>query len=350
MVVGCTPTASSPTPATAASTSATPLPATVAPSPTPSGPARIELRNAPLPTIAGAFILFQLPGETRLRAISFSAAMSGYLPGQVAAGAVWSQSPYGDRYVIGSAVSYRDGSALGSLPWSVKDAPTWSTDGRFLSSFVPESATAGAKMRLETALPGQPAKLITSGFATYSDNAVYRVLACDEAADRVILAQFGQGVVAARLWVYQLSNGNIIRFIDYAGANVWVASSADGSTIAESVKSGGTAGRWTATIRSADNGAQLATVGDFVAQGFSGDNALVVGSTPSSAAVVDWKSGRQMWSTAGPYGGFLPEPYGRGVAVGVGFVGGSDRRDVYLVQPDGSAKLLPERVRVALYY
>jgi hypothetical protein len=350
IAMGCSPAASSPTPTVTASPSATPVPATVSPSPTAGTPARVQVSDTPLPATAGAFVLFQAAGETRLRAISFGAEVNGILGGQVAADAVWSQSPFGIPYAVGSTAYDRDGKALGTIPWSDKTAPTWSSEGRFLCAIVPESATAGARMRLETASPGQPAKLITSGFATYSDNSVYRVLACDEGRDRVVMAQFGQGVVAARLWVYRLSNGNIVRMIDYAGANAWVASSADGSMIAESLNTGGTAGRWIATIRSADDGAQVATVDDFVGRGFSGDNAFVVGSTPSTAAVVDWKTGRKVWSATGPYGGFLPEPAGRRLAVGIGFVGGSDQREVYLVQADGSAPLLPARVRIALLY
>jgi hypothetical protein len=119
------------------------------------------------------------------------------------------------------------------------------------------------------------------------------------------------------------------------------------------------AGKWTATIRSTDDGAQLGTIDDFVVQGFSGDKTLVVGPSggttlaPSSqtTAVIDWKTGRKIWSTSGqPYGGFLAEPAGRRLAVGVGFVGGTDIRDVYLVAPDGSAVLLPASARVALLY
>ena len=192
---------------------------------------------------------------------------------------------------------------------------------------------------------------------TYSDNASYRVLACDEGTDRAIVASFGQGVAASRLSVFRLSTGAIVRSVDYGLQGGWVAASADASMLAESVRSA--AGKWTATIRSADDGAQIGTVGDFAVQGFSGDKTLVVGPSggttlaPSSptTAVIDWKTGRKIWSTSGlPYGGFLPEPAGRRIAVGVGFVGGTDVRDVYLVAPDGSAVLLPSGARVALNY
>jgi hypothetical protein len=275
----------------------------------------------------------------------------------MAAGAVWSQSPYGAPYVIASTAYDRDGKSLGNLPWNVRETASWSVEGRFACAAVPAGATTGAQMRLETAFIGQPAKLVASGYMTYSDNASYRVLACDEGTDRAIVASFGQGVAASRLYVFRLSTGAIVRSVDYSGSQVWAAATADASMLAESVRSA--AGKWTATIRSAEDGAQLGTIDDFVVQGFSGDKTLVVGPiggttlAPSSTttAVIDWKTGRKIWSTSGqPYGGFLPEPAGRRLAVGVGFVGGSDIRDVYLVGPDGSAVLLPAGARVALNY
>jgi hypothetical protein len=209
-------------------------------------------------------------------------------------------------------------------------------------------------MRLETAFIGQPARVIASGFTIYSDNASYPVLGCDETADRAIVALFGQGVAPARLWVFELSSGRMMRSVDYTGqstSGAWVAASADGTLLAETVRSGGAGGPWKATIRATDDGAQLGTIDGFVVQGFSGDKTLVVAANESSTAVIDWKTGRKIWSTTGqPYGGFLAEPAGRRLAVGVGFVGGSDVRDVYLVSPDGSAVLLPAQVRVALLY
>ena len=205
-------------------------------------------------------------------------------------------------------------------------------------------------MRLEMAFVGQPAKVIASGFTTYVDNATYPVLACDQGTDRAIVGVFGQGVAAARLYVFRLSNGALIRSVDYAGAGGWVAASADGSMLSESVPPVAPATNWKTTIRSADNGAQLGTIDDLLVRGFSGDKTFVVGNTPGAVAVVDWKTGRKVWTTSGPYGGYLAEPAGRRFAVGVGFIGGSDQRDVYLVGENGPIALLPERVRVSLRY
>jgi hypothetical protein len=314
--------------------------------------------ETPYPAVAGAFVIFQLPSETRLRAISFGGEVNGRLEGggasQVSAGAGWSQSPYGAPYLVGATISDRDGKPLGTIPWTAATASkTWSIEGRFLCAAVPASASQGAEMRLERALVGQPAKVITTGFTTYSNNAGYPVLACDEGTDRVIVAAFGQGIAPGRLWVFRLSTGALIRSVDYSGpiANSgWVAASADGSMLAESVGAGGAGGSRKATIRSADDGAQLGTIDGFVVQGFSGDKTLVVGASETATSVIEWKTGRKVWSTNGKYGGFLAEPAGRRLAVGLGFVGGSDQRDVYLVAPDGSSVLLPDRVRVALLY
>ncbi|MEK6207838.1 MAG: hypothetical protein AABM32_09370 [Chloroflexota bacterium] len=270
--------------------------------------------------------------------------------GQTSESAGWSQSLQGTPYLVGTTVYDRDGKSLGTIPWAAKESKTWSSDGRFLCAAVPGTATAGAQMRLEMALIGQTAKVVATGYTTYSDNAVYRVLACDQGTDRAIVASFGQGTTASKLWVFRLSSGAVVRSVDYAGVGGWVAASADGSMLAESVPPVGAATNWKTTIRSADDGAQLATIDDLVARGFSGDKSLVVGNTPGAAAVVDWKTGRKVWTASGPYGGFLAEPAGRRFAVGVGFVGGSDQRDVYLVAADGSAPLLPERVRVSLRY
>lgn len=345
MVVGCAQTASSPTP-----TASTSSPATASPS---ASPPRIKESETPYPAVAGPFVIFQSPSESRLRAISFGGQVNGVLGAsapQVSSSAAWSQSPYGAPYLVDSIIYDRDGKPLGTIPWATKESKTWSSDGRFLCAAVPASATAGAQMRLEIAFIGQPAKTVATGYATYSDNAVYRVLACDESTDRAIVAVFGQGIAPGRLWVFRLSTGATIRSVDYSGSGGWVAASADGSMLAETVRSGGAGGPRKATIRRTDDGAELGRIDAFVVQGFSGDKTFVIGASETSAAVIDWKSGRKIWSTSGTYGGFLPEPAVGRLAVGIGFVGGSDQRDVYLVQPNGSATLLPERTRVSLHY
>jgi hypothetical protein len=307
--------------------------------------------DSPLGDAAGAFVLFQLPAESRLRAISYGAEQSGVLPGQVAANAVWSQSPYGAPYIVGTTAYARDARALGTVPWPVEQF-TWSSDGRFMCAVVPERPTNGAMLRLERTVPGEASKVIASGFGTYSDNSGHRVLACDETTDRAVVAAFGQGLYAARLWVFRLSTGAIVRSVDYSLSAIgrWVAASTDGSLIAETEQLSPGAVR-KATIRSTDDGAMLATLDDVIVQGFSGDKSLVVASSAGGSAVVDWKSGRRVWATtAGAYGGFLAEPAGRRFAVGVGFLGGSDQRDVYLVDADGKATLLPVVARVAFRY
>jgi len=294
--------------------------------------------------------LFQLPGETRLRAITFDGAVSGTLPGQVPANTFWLQSEYGAPYLVGSTVYDRDGRSLGTIPWSIPTvSPAWSPEGTSLCAAVPAQPTTGSALRLEL---GQQPRVIVTGFTNYSDNAGFPVLVCDSTTDRIITAVFGQGVAFARLWVFRLQSGAMVRATQMpAGAvGAWVAANHDGSLLATSVRMTNT-GPWLTTIARADDGSQVATIDGFVAQGFSGDGELVVGTYGANrVAVIEWKTGRVIWNATGQYGGFRAEPSGRRLAVGVGFFGGSDQRDVYLVAPDGSALLLPAGVRPSLRY
>ena len=349
VAAGCAPTAVSPTQSPSPSATPTPVPATSAPAPGPSAPPRLEVSDAPITGTGRKLLLFQLANETRFRAITWDASVSGVLPGQVAATPGWSQAPDGAPYLVDRTIYTGEGRSLGTVPWPSKVTPTWSIAGTSLCAAVPDGGT-GSSMRFEHLVIGQSVRVVARDFATYSDNAGYPVLACDEGTDRAIVAVFGQGIAPVRLWVFRLSTGAVIRSVDYAGRLGWVAASADGTILVETLPFDTASGRWSATIRSADDGAKIGAVDGFVGQGFSGDNTLLVGASQNATALVDWRTGHAVWSASGPYGGFLTEPAGRRVAIGIGFVGGSDQRDVYLVQRDGSAPLLPAGVRVGLRY
>jgi hypothetical protein len=203
-------------------------------------------------------------------------------------------------------------------------------------------------MLLETAAPGQPARVVASGYDVFSDNAVYSVLACDPASDRAIVAVFGQGVAPSRLWVFRLSNGALMRSIDYRGSNPvrWVTASSDGAMLAESTRDA--AGQLTTTVRAIDTGATLSTVDGLDAQGFSGDGSLLVGVTAAmTPALVEWKTGRLVWSMgAVAYGGSVAEPGGSRLAITLDDPGYTAVRSVVIVAPDGTAVYLPDRSRV----
>jgi hypothetical protein len=207
-------------------------------------------------------------------------------------------------------------------------------------------------MRLERFTLGQQPRVIAMGFTTYFDNSNVPVLVCDSAANRIITAVLGQGISFSRLWVFRLSTGALIRATERPTGVVgaWIAANQDGSLLAQSVRMT-MAGPWKTTIERADDGTQVAMIDDFVAQGFSADDELVVGTYGASrVAVIELRTGRVIWSATGQYGGFRAEPSGKRLAVGVGFVGGSEQRDVYLVSSDGAALLLPASVRASLRY
>lgn len=322
-------------------------------SPAPNA-ARLALSDARLVADNRSHFLFQAASESRLRAVAWSDGTSGVLAGEVPSKATVWQSPDGRRYVLNGKIYDADGRELGALPWQDGSLPTWSRDGQFLCTAVPETRQTGAPMQLQTVFPGQQPRIVAAGYGIYNDNAGYPVLACDATSDRVIVASFGQGVFAGHLWVFRLSTGALIRSEDI-GANVagsWLAASADGTLLAHSVHTTN-ADSPTTTIRTAESPAALQTLPNFEAHGFSGDGSLLIGVTgPNAVGIVDWKAARRVWSAAGtPYGGYFPEPGGAHFAVGLGFVGGAeDKGDVYIVGPDGASVVLPSGVHVVLHY
>src|SRR5258706_1925266 len=345
-VLACTP---APASATAAPTPSTPSQPASTAAPTAQTQPRMAASDGALTSSTGAYLFFQLPNDARLRAISFDGAASGVVPLQLAPNAIWSQSP-GTRVVMGTTAYTGEGVTLGTVPSRAGEF-SWSSDGRCMCAVTPDQPVNGSPLRLATELVGQPQRPVGNGFGAYGDNATSPVLACDEGRDRAIVATFGQGVAPGRLWIFRISTAALVRTVDYssrAASIRWVAASADGSLIAEAEQIG-SAGVWKTTIVSADDGAPLAAI-DGIVQGFSGDNTLAVVSSVGSAAVVEWKTGRKIWSAADVYGGFLPELGGKRLGVGMGMTGGSDKADGYLVQPDRTAFLLPARVRVMLRY
>ena len=355
-VIACVPTASVPESTPSATSPTQTSSPSAAQSITVSAipiPARISVSDSAITSSAGALLLFQLSGDTRLRAITFDGGVSGTLPGQVPANTLWLQSAYGAPYLVGSTIYDRNARSLGAIPWSVPTvSPAWSTEGTSLCAAVPEGPTTRSAMRLEQFTLGQQPRVIGTGFTNYSDNAGFPVLVCDSTTDRIITAVFGQGIAFARLWVFRLSNGSLVRAAERPAGVVgaWVAANHDGSLLAESVRMTN-AGPWMTRVMRADDGTQVATIDGFVTQGFSGDGELVVGTLGANrVAIIEWRTGRIVWNATGQYGGFRAEPNGKRLAVGVGFFGGSDQRDVYLVAAEGSAILLPASVHASLRY
>ncbi len=302
-----------------------------------------------------------------MRAVTWDGATNGVLKAQVPSTSFWSQSPDGSRYdtgatvydrdgrvAIGTTVYDRDGRAVGALPWADSQF-RWAAHGAFACDAAHPLPSVGGPMRLETAVPGQQPRVVASGYATYFDNATYPMLACDARSDRAIVGVFGQGVFGGGYWVFQLSTGAIVREwkIGPGAIGSWLAATEDGLFIAESVQPALGAAT-TTTVRRADDGVALATVSDFEAHGFSGDGALIfgyAGPTKRAMQIVDWKSGRVVWSATGySYGGFRVEPGGARIAVAGAFTNTLSDQDVYLVAPDGTSMLFPKGVHVTFRY
>jgi hypothetical protein len=318
----------------------------------PSSPAqhRLAVSNSLIGTPdSQPLFLFQLPGDARLRGISWDGSLNGLLSNSGSFNIWADQSPDGRYVIIGGVIYDRRMTAIGPVPWPGKNASvTWSPDSTLMCKTEPSSPITGSALTLSVAKPGGKSRIVAQGFGIYGDNAVYPVLACDPARDRAVVGSFGQGVAPTQLWVIGISTGAIIRSIAPVGA--WALASNDASLLAITSMAGAGATQKT-IIERTDDGSILGTVDNFQAQGFSSDKSLLVGATRTRVVLLDWHTDRQIWSaSSGPYGGYSAEPNGSHMAIGIGFMGGSDQADVYLVASDGSSVLLPEQIRCALHF
>ena len=332
-------------------TTAAPTAATLAVSPPPAG--RIALGDTPLAADGRAIFLFQAPGEERLSGVVWGEMRGGTLAGRIPLRTTIRVSPDGARYfqsdgVAPAAVFDRDGRRLGELPWTTLTFPSWARDGRYVCAVRPETPDNGSALRLETATAGQPARLVASGFGVWGNNASYPVLACDPASDRAVVASFGQGLFAGRFWVIRLSTGAVLHTEDIGSGNAssWLAATADGMHLAHSTRSD-MLGLATTVIRTAESRNALQTIADFEARGFSDDGHFIVGGSgtrgPGSAATtayVEWRPARRVWSAAGPYAGYFPQPAGALMAIAVSVPNAVDAREIYIVSPTGASVAL----------
>ena len=259
------------------------------------------------------------------------------------------QSPDGSRYAAAGSVYEASGRPVAALPWGTQSF-TWSSDGTMACKAMPLKNITGSAMELVTLdlATGTP-RVVASGFATYSDNAGYPVLACDAKADRVIVGVFGQGLFAGRVFVFKLSTGQQIRSADAPQGAVasWISASRDGTLLASSTRMTGT-GAATTVLQRADDGTVLKTLDDLDAWGLSADGSLVLGVRGAFAPrrIVEWRSDRTIWSADGyPYGAYFASPRGTAVAIAVGFDYMGADWDTYLFGSDGSVQLLPHGAR-----
>jgi hypothetical protein len=245
------------------------------------------------------------------------------------------QNPAGTLYSTFRDIRDRSGQVVSPILASGKEFGAWADDGRHYCQMVSASALPPAG--------GEPAtlRIVTVGGATRTVARVGTMLqqsgagvaACSIERDRAVVIQ-GTGIgTGLHVWVVQLSSGRIL----WNSTGNFVASR-DGQFLAEGQPDGGP---W--TIYNAD-GAVAGHVSGPV-EGFSWDSKLVVvGQYGNRPSVIDWRSGKVVWT--GPagtmYTGSLPEPGGARIAIEVQTpdhpqTTGYPTVDVYAVSPDGSA-------------
>ena len=293
------------------------------------------------------FIVFQETGDARLRGISWDGSISGLFSQSGPFGLI-SQSPDGRYVVLDGSLYDRHGHVLGAFPWAGKDfSATWTPDSSAMCKAVPVTPITGSPMRLQVAGAGQAPRTVAQGYVTYSDNASFPVLACDPKRDRAIVAEFGQGIAPSAIWIIQLSTNTVVRTINAPGATV--AATSDAMFIARSAFPSASGQTLRTSVERADDGGIVGTVPDFDTHGFSGDGALLVGLSglAHAPAVVNWRTGQRVWTGSGRWFGYLVEPGGPHIVVGLSTASG-ELGDAYLIGAGGVVKQLPTGMAAAL--
>jgi len=277
-------------------------------------------------------LLFQAYGDGRLRGLSWDGAKSGLVTRSGSFG-LQAQSPDGRYVLISGMLTDRGGHSVGPFPWQEKDmTATWSPDDTAMCK-VPFLGGAGAPLRLEMAPVGQSPRLVARGFGTFHDQSAFPVLSCDPKADQAIVAEFSQGFQPSQGWVIRISSGAVIG--TFTGGSTPIAATADGSLLLLANPGAGL------TVVQSVNGTALATINGFEARGFSGDGSLLVGTDAQHRAVVlNWRTGRRLWSSSAALFGYIPEPNGPHLAVAIDGSDGSVG-DAFLIGPSGALKRLP---------
>ena len=251
-------------------------------------------------------------------------------------------NPAGTLYSTFHDIRDRTGQVVSSIAGNGKQFGAWADDGRHYCQMVSASALPPAG--------GEPAtlRIVTVGGATRTVARVGTMLqqsgagvaACSIERDRAVVIQ-GTGLgTGLHVWVVQLSSGRIL----WNSAGNFVASR-DGQWLASGDPAGGSWAMYNA-------GGGVAGQISGPVQSFSWDGSLVVvGQYGAQASIVDWRTGKVVWTApAGTiYAGALPEPGGSRIAVEVQTPGhpqttGFPTVDVYAVSPDGTAVQILSKV------
>jgi hypothetical protein len=212
-----------------------------------------------------------------------------------------SASPGGDLIIAGDRVYNRAGQPIAPAP-AVKGQPVIADDQRHLCDVVLDQSTFDET--LVTQALGQPEQTV---------KIVNREQGVGQTGDRVVLCSFQHDVaVVVRTaiawptdaWFIRLTTGAILHHLSFPSqAYGTIVASADGAYIAEN-PSGSAPNQQLRIVRVAD-GAVVAQLGARYAFHFLGDQEVVTTSenllpTVKGVSLIDWATGKALWSYQGP--------------------------------------------------
>ena len=276
-------------------------------------------------------------------AITWGGKPAGRLPFDSAG---YSPNPAANFFASGGAVVDRSNHLLATGTFGFKYFQgTWADDEVHFCLMTPVDNPTNPNgvpttLKLVEAQGGTSRDVVQVG-KLYEQNGI-SVAACSVEFDRaVVVESAGQGVGTAQYWVVELSTGKILwthNFQETTGAPIYVVSSRDGQTVAET--------DGTNTTLYGLDGAVIGHITGAV-KTFCWDGSLALvdsGTGDRPGRIVRVSDGSTLWS--GPNGpgfyvnSYAAEPDGADIAVGLHDpantdVNGLPASDLYIVAPDG---------------
>jgi hypothetical protein len=214
-------------------------------------------------------------------------------------GQIPTASPGGDLIFAGDKVYDRSGQPI--APWSFgKGREAVADDQRHLCAVIEDQNTF--ENTLVTQAIGQP---------DHTVRVINREQGLGQTGENVVLCSFKFNVaVVVRIaiawptdaWFVRLSDGAVLHHLSFpAQAYRSIVASADGAYVAEG-PSGSTSSQQLRVVRVSD-GAMVAALGDEDPVQFVGDHEILTGTQAmpmaKSVSLVDWTTGRTVWSYSG---------------------------------------------------
>ncbi len=266
-------------------------------------------------------------------------------------------SPDGSKVAFGIVVEELASGALTRLPADGNTLVRWGDDSQHLCLSKPTGGE-GSPRAISIVLPGAPAIALASLGATVPQAPGPTILACSPLSSRVVVAQIGPQNDTQEVWVLNATTGALqyhrrypVQTKTISNVGDIVVASRDGQYLAETDAITGVS-----TIRRVADDSVVASLPNVEVHGFSWDGGrvlvtpwqagfLTVNETFQNATIIDWHSGKTVWSApegARFFGQMTIQPGGSAFALSLNFcrVINSCQESLWLVGADGKSREL----------